>query len=507
MKKMVLKKTYFKNCTALVCSFVILVASCKKNDDKQRSVDHKVEPVFNESQLYSIKENASNTILDIKGKGVEVVVYNSNPGHAIGNNGNRYKIVDEFGKEYSFDSATTFGAEYVTPLHGAITIFKNDKEVFKEKYDFSKFHFCTAGSSQPIVDAKGGPTTSGVGKRTSYWQNGKTLRVKFWNDVDSVKIKDKIKHYAKIWETHANIRFDFVPSTEEADIFISLEQGKGSWSYLGTESRSLTRKKQPSMNFGRLSDDLDESKFSAVVLHEFGHALGLAHEQYHTNVLDNINDRALVLYYLNQEKRKLISQKGILEKDITSDQKNDLKIKSEKATRAFLENPDLRHPSARVTDFEHSDRHDPLSIMHYLVPAEATYDGRRINYNSELSQGDIDFIKTIYPNNNQSDSKHIFDIRNDKNEITISIIKDLRDAMDGTIWVYLHRNIDISSIQNNQYYILVGGKSYTVNPISLKRDADINGYLDTGIKSGRNKDDISIEMQEPGKVRMKIFPK
>lgn len=54
---------------------------------------------------------------------------------------------------------------------------------------------------------------------------------------------------------------------------------------------------------------------------------------------------------------------------------------------------------------------------------------------------------------------------------------------------------------------MVGGKSYMVNPISLNRDADTNGYLDTDIKSGRNKDDISIEMQEPGKGRIKIFPK
>ena len=85
---------------------------------------------------------------------------------------------------------------------------------------------------------------------------------------------------------------------------------------------------------------------------------------------------------------------------------------------------------SRYIDHDQSDWHDPLSIMHYPVPAEVTRDGRGIGYNTELSQGDIDFIKTIYPNN-QSDSKHILDIYNDKNGITISIIKDLRDAMNG----------------------------------------------------------------------------
>lgn len=135
MKKNTLKRSYFNNCTALVCSLVILIASCKKQDVQQDSVHHKVGPVFNESQINSIKENASNTILDIKGKGSGVVIYNSNPGHAIGNNGNRCKIVDEFGKEYNFDSATTFGADYVTPLE-QLQFSKMTKRFIKKNFIF-----------------------------------------------------------------------------------------------------------------------------------------------------------------------------------------------------------------------------------------------------------------------------------------------------------------------------------------------------------------------------------
>ena len=54
-------------------------------------------------------------------------------------------------------------------------------------------------------------------------------------------------------------------------------EGDGSWSYLGTECRDIPAD-ETTMNYGWLTPDSPDDELQRVVLHEFGHALGLIHE-------------------------------------------------------------------------------------------------------------------------------------------------------------------------------------------------------------------------------------
>ena len=76
---------------------------------------------------------------------------------------------------------------------------------------------------------------------------------------------------------HGELRFEWVESGP-AEIRIAFRQGNGSWSHLGTFCRQITDDDEPTMNYGWLTPDSDDVELRSVVLHEFGHALGLIHE-------------------------------------------------------------------------------------------------------------------------------------------------------------------------------------------------------------------------------------
>lgn len=64
-------------------------------------------------------------------------------------------------------------------------------------------------------------------------------------------------------------------TSPDAEIRIAFEQGAGSWSYIGTDCLNIPKSK-PTMNLGWLTPTTSHAETKRVVLHEFGHALGLA---------------------------------------------------------------------------------------------------------------------------------------------------------------------------------------------------------------------------------------
>jgi hypothetical protein len=112
--------------------------------------------------------------------------------------------------------------------------------------------------------------------RSKLWNPGRTLRVRFMDGLPEVRAK--VQQYANQWTQYANIIFDF-GDDPDAEIRISFQQ-TGSWSALGTDAlvEEYFLKNQPTMNFGWLVPGLPEKEYSSVVLHEFGHALGMIHE-------------------------------------------------------------------------------------------------------------------------------------------------------------------------------------------------------------------------------------
>src|SRR5262245_17937049 len=107
------------------------------------------------------------------------------------------------------------------------------------------------------------------------WQGPPAISIAFLEG--SANLKKRVRAAAMIWleETQANVAFNF-RDNKDADIRISFS-GLGSWSALGQRCRRIPRK-QPTMNFGYLNDYSGDKDVRSMVLHEFGHALGLIHE-------------------------------------------------------------------------------------------------------------------------------------------------------------------------------------------------------------------------------------
>jgi hypothetical protein len=189
------------------------------------------------------------------------------------------------------------------------------------------------------------------------WMNGTTLRVRFMGGT--AKQQTTAKEQAGWWMQHANLHFDF-NDAPDAEIRIAFDPNDGAWSYIGTDNRGIPRN-QLTMNLGFLD--------GGTAAHEFGHAIGLAHE--HQNPAGGMQwNEARVI------------------KDLSGPPNN-----WDEAT--------IRHNVLRkyTVDQVKGTRFDPDSIMLYFFPASWTTNGVATKANDVLSAMDKAFIASAeaYP--------------------------------------------------------------------------------------------------------------
>ena len=223
--------------------------------------------------------------------------------------------------------------------------------------------WCFAWFQNPAV-SEGGQSRAALAKNYKWKPHERILTISFL-DGDP-QVQKRVQKAAQGWlgPNLANVRFSFRENTTDTLIRISFRY-PGSWSTIGTTCRQVP-KGEPTMNFGWLEPDSPDDEVDQVVLHEFGHALGLIHE--HQNPGGDIK----------------WNRKAVMD-DLHSDPDN--------WTDAEIEHNVFEAYSKRETNFTALD---PKSIMMYPIPPGWTTDGFSVDLNTKLSDQDKRFIHQQY---------------------------------------------------------------------------------------------------------------
>ena len=204
---------------------------------------------------------------------------------------------------------------------------------------------------------RSGGRTRAISPKGKAWVNGSTLRVRF---MGGTAAQQRVAREQAAWWTEVanlNIAFDNAPN---AEFRIAFDANDGAWSYVGTDCRGIPLN-EPTMNLGFLD--------GGTAAHEFGHAIGLAHE--HQNPAGGIQwNEAVVI-------RELAKSPNFWDEQTT------------------------RHNVLQryTADQINGTVFDPKSIMLYFFPAEWTLNGIGTEANDVLSSIDKSFIAgaKMYP--------------------------------------------------------------------------------------------------------------
>jgi hypothetical protein len=139
----------------------------------------------------------------------------------------------------------------------------------------------------------------------------------------------------------------------------------GSWSVIGTTCKNIAKDK-PTMNFGWLTSGVADEEARRVILHEFGHALGLVHEH------------------------QLMDPTGWNKPAVIADLS---KPPNSWGAATIQHNMFDTYPRNQID----STKLDTTSIMMYPVPVSWRTDGLSSGLNTDLSAVDRTFIKKMYP--------------------------------------------------------------------------------------------------------------
>lgn len=241
----------------------------------------------------------------------------------------------------------------VSALCNCVKVGKQDKPIIrKETFTGDPNWYCLQ-----IDEPKqaGNVSQRAVGGKGKFWPTGSVLKVGFIGGNSTVI--DAVKRFAPEWTKHANIKFEF-PTNGPYDIRVSFSTGGGAWSYVGIDAKNIAQT-SPTMNLGWIDQD--------VILHEFGHAIGLFHE--HQNPQGGI----------------CFNEANVI-KDLSGPPNN-------------WNEQIIRHnvlSKFRATDVITS-AWDRNSIMHYAIPASWTCNNVSIAGGKVISLGDAAFIKSVYP--------------------------------------------------------------------------------------------------------------
>lgn len=208
------------------------------------------------------------------------------------------------------------------------------------------------------------PKTRGLALTKWVWDSPRTLGVAF--SGGTIALREYIEVRVK-QEWVCGIKFDFTVPWGEAELRAELF-GEGGWSFLGSAALLIPQHK-PTMRLGWAQSSFDAKRLDevdALVLHEFGHALALHHEQHH--IFNTIQ--------WNIPK--------VLDHFVTN-----LGWSEDNVRRTYLNTYPLEESEISPFDRE--------SIMIYPVEDRFTLDGKGVPWNMYVSAGDKKMALQLYP--------------------------------------------------------------------------------------------------------------
>lgn len=224
-------------------------------------------------------------------------------------------------------------------------------------------HTCTIIPSQDILATRAFAVDEwpdfnnqeGAVLRRSRWNPSKReFRVAF---LTYHQLAERVFNAAKGWESYMPLRFRRVGLNDQPDAIVGFVPGAGHWSYVGTDSGYYARRGRQTMNYGWRSYP-SQTSIQRVALHEFGHAMGLIHEQSSPGASIDWNRPAVYAHY--------------------------------QRTQGWTPEQTERNVLARYSESQvNRTEYDPKSIMHYPVRGELVNDSNDVvGWNSSLSQAD-----------------------------------------------------------------------------------------------------------------------
>ena len=224
-------------------------------------------------------------------------------------------------------------------------------------------HICYC-STPDILQRNDQGTFKAAIPRGINWENGTVLDVCFMNGTSN--LRGAVEHHIKTWEEHANIRFR-MSTSPKAPVRVSFDStgmtAPNQFDALLGKSCLNGNPAMPTVNLGFVPGT-SESEIRRLVLHEFGHVLGLIHE--HQSPAGGIRFRPNVYQWFKDNAGWDASV-----------------VRSQVLTR-FSQSEMLN-----------STAFDPHSIMCYYFPPEVADPGTFLN--TTLSPTDIQFIGQVYP--------------------------------------------------------------------------------------------------------------
>lgn len=102
-----------------------------------------------------------------------------------------------------------------------------------------------------------------IGKK---WLNGSIIRIRFMDGTAAQQAM--VREFAPEWTEHANLTFEFSDDAR-SEVRVTFDENDGAWSYVGTDNLDIPVH-AATLNLGWQD--------KGVILHEFGHMIGLSHE-------------------------------------------------------------------------------------------------------------------------------------------------------------------------------------------------------------------------------------